>query len=95
MVKGLVDTEAKYAVYLSRQDADIAVLRREESLAIPPDLDFTSVPGLSKEIQQKVMNRRPGNIAEAGRIDGMTPAALALIVAHVRRAERINLSEAV
>lgn len=92
---GLIETEAKYAVYLARQHADIAVLRREESLHIPPELDFTAVPGLSKEVQQKIMTRRPASVAEAGRIDGMTPAALALIIAHVRRAEREAVGAAV
>lgn len=94
-VAGLIETEAKYAVYLARQHADIAVLRREESLHIPPELDFTAVPGLSKEVQQKIMTRRPASVAEAGRIDGMTPAALALIIAYVRRAEREAVGAAV
>jgi tRNA uridine 5-carboxymethylaminomethyl modification enzyme len=83
-----LEIEAKYAVYLDRQAADAAVVRREEARAIPAALDFGGLPGLSKELQQKMLSRRPRSIAEAQRIDGMTPAALGLILAHIRNAEQ-------
>jgi tRNA uridine 5-carboxymethylaminomethyl modification enzyme len=85
-----LETEARYAVYLDRQQADVAQMRREEARLIPDGLDFTDVPGLSNELKQKMTSRRPRSIAEAQRIDGMTPAALAIIVARIRHFESID-----
>ncbi|MBB6465940.1 tRNA uridine 5-carboxymethylaminomethyl modification enzyme [Aminobacter lissarensis] len=82
-----IETEAKYAVYLDRQKADAALMLKEEERVIPEALDFESVPGLSNELQQKMQMRRPRSLAEAQRIEGMTPAALAIILAHVRNSE--------
>ena len=82
-----LETEAKYAVYLDRQRADAEQIRHEEGRTIPEALDFTHVAGLSNELKQKMRERRPRSIAGAQRMDGMTPAALALIVAHVRNHE--------
>ncbi|AMS39745.1 tRNA uridine(34) 5-carboxymethylaminomethyl synthesis enzyme MnmG [Aminobacter sp. Y103A] len=82
-----IETEAKYAVYLDRQKADAALMLKEEERVIPEALDFESVPGLSNELRQKMRVRRPRSLAEAQRIDGMTPAALAIILAHVRNTE--------
>ncbi|MBU2145324.1 MAG: tRNA uridine-5-carboxymethylaminomethyl(34) synthesis enzyme MnmG [Alphaproteobacteria bacterium] len=83
-----LETEARYAVYLDRQAADAAQMRREEARIIPADVDFGEVPGLSNEIKQKLKLRRPSSLAEAQRIDGMTPAALAIVVSHIRQHER-------
>ena len=85
-----LETEARYSVYLDRQKADVAQLRREEMRLIPKDLDFSGVPGLSNELKQKMRDRRPRSIADAQRIDGMTPAALAIIVAHIRHFEDVD-----
>ena len=82
-----IETEARYAVYLDRQGADAAMLRREEARLIPPELMFDSIAGLSNELKQKLRERRPRSIADAQRIDGMTPAALALILASLRQFE--------
>ncbi|RWO11848.1 MAG: tRNA uridine-5-carboxymethylaminomethyl(34) synthesis enzyme MnmG [Mesorhizobium sp.] len=82
-----LETEAKYSVYLDRQQADVTQIRHEESRLIPALLDFASVPGLSNELKQKMLARQPRSIADAQRMEGMTPAALAIIVAHVRNAE--------
>ncbi|TJW09177.1 MAG: tRNA uridine-5-carboxymethylaminomethyl(34) synthesis enzyme MnmG [Mesorhizobium sp.] len=82
-----LETEAKYSVYLDRQQADAAQMRVEESRLIPESLDFANVPGLSNELKQKMLARQPRSIADAQRMEGMTPAALAIIVAHVRNAE--------
>ncbi|OBQ86213.1 tRNA uridine-5-carboxymethylaminomethyl(34) synthesis enzyme MnmG [Mesorhizobium sp. WSM3873] len=82
-----LETEAKYSVYLERQQADVAQIRHEESRLIPETIDFADVPGLSNELKQKMKARRPRSIADAQRMEGMTPAALAIIVAHVRNAE--------
>ncbi len=80
-----LEVEAQYAVYLDRQSASAAALRREEERAIPQGLDFSSVSGLSNEIKSKLANRQPRSIAEAQRIDGMTPAAIALILLEIKR----------
>jgi tRNA uridine 5-carboxymethylaminomethyl modification enzyme len=85
-----LETEAKYAVYLDRQSADAVQIRREEQRVIPSDLDFSAVPGLSNEIKHKLLTRGPRSLAEAQKIDGMTPAALAIIVSHIRHAERLQ-----
>ncbi|TGT65944.1 tRNA uridine-5-carboxymethylaminomethyl(34) synthesis enzyme MnmG [bacterium M00.F.Ca.ET.159.01.1.1] len=82
-----LETEAKYSVYLNRQQADVAQIRHEESRLIPEAIDFSDVPGLSNELKQKMKLRQPRSIADAQRMEGMTPAALAIIVAHVRNAE--------
>lgn len=84
-----IEIEAKYAVYLDRQKADAALILKEEERTIPEALDFESVPGLSNELRLKMKLRRPRSLAEAQRIDGMTPAALAIILAHVRNAEAL------
>jgi tRNA uridine 5-carboxymethylaminomethyl modification enzyme len=80
-----LEADAKYSVYLDRQDEDVARFRRSESVAIPPDLDYAGISGLSNELRQKFLTVRPNNIGQAGRIEGMTPAALALVAAHARR----------
>ncbi|CCV04286.1 glucose-inhibited cell-division protein [Mesorhizobium metallidurans STM 2683] len=82
-----LETEAKYSVYLDRQQADVTQIRHEESRRIPASLDFAAVPGLSNELKQKMRLRQPRSIADAQRMEGMTPAALAIIAAHVRNAE--------
>ena len=81
-----VETDARYAVYLERQDADIAAFRRDEALLLPPGLAYRSLPGLSAELAMKLEAIRPVSLGQAGRIEGMTPAALTLLAAHARRA---------
>jgi tRNA uridine 5-carboxymethylaminomethyl modification enzyme len=83
-----LETDAKYDVYLSRQAADVASYRRDEGFALPDDLDYAALRGLSNEVRQKLQSIRPRTIGQAGRIDGITPAALTLLVAHVRREGR-------
>jgi tRNA uridine 5-carboxymethylaminomethyl modification enzyme len=86
-ISSQLEIDAKYAVYLDRQTADIASYRRDESFELPEELDYAALKGLSNEIRQKLQALRPGTIGQAGRIDGITPAALTLLVAHVRRAK--------
>jgi tRNA uridine 5-carboxymethylaminomethyl modification enzyme len=83
-----LEIEAKYDVYLERQAADIAAYRRDESLELPENLNYAELRGLSNEARQKLTAVRPRTIAQAGRIDGMTPAALMLILAHLKREGR-------
>jgi tRNA uridine 5-carboxymethylaminomethyl modification enzyme len=80
-----LETDAKYSVYLDRQTADIESYRKDESFVLPEELDYAALPGLSHEIRQKLAAHKPRTIGQAGRIDGITPAALTLLVAHVRR----------
>jgi len=83
-----LETEARYAVYLERQAADTEMIRQEERTAIPEDTNFDAVPGLSNELRDKLKRRCPRTLAEAQRIDGMTPAALALILMTIRNNSR-------
>jgi tRNA uridine 5-carboxymethylaminomethyl modification enzyme len=80
-----IEIDAKYDVYLSRQAADVAAYRRDESFTLPDDLDYAALPGLSNEVKQKLIAQKPRTIGHAAKIDGLTPAALTLLVAHVRR----------
>jgi tRNA uridine 5-carboxymethylaminomethyl modification enzyme len=79
-----IGREAVYAHYLPRQDETLAVLRRDESVEIPADFDYAMVGGLSHELRDKLERARPGNLAQAGRIEGMTPAALVLLLGRLR-----------
>jgi tRNA uridine 5-carboxymethylaminomethyl modification enzyme len=80
-----LEIDAKYHVYLSRQTADVESYRRDENLVLDENLDYANLPGLSNEVRQKLQSHRPRTIGQAGRIDGVTPAALTLLVAHMRR----------
>lgn len=82
-----LEIECQYAVYLERQKSDADMVRREESSRIPDDMDFDGLPGLSNELKQKLKLHRPLSIGHAQRIDGMTPAALAIIIAHMRQSK--------
>ena len=81
-----LEIDARYDVYLRRQDADIAAFRKDEAIAIPAATDYGAISGLSAELRQKLDRDRPASLAQASRIDGMTPAALMLILAHVKKA---------
>jgi tRNA uridine 5-carboxymethylaminomethyl modification enzyme len=83
-----IEIEAGYAVYLDRQDQDIAAMRRDEALEIPGELDFAMLSGLSAELVGRLRKTRPANLGQAARMEGMTPAALTLIAAHARKARR-------
>jgi tRNA uridine 5-carboxymethylaminomethyl modification enzyme len=87
-IAGQVEIDAKYAVYLSRQAADIESYRRDDSFALPEDIDYAAMTGLSNEARQKLAASRPRTVGHAARLDGITPAALMLVVAHVRRQGR-------
>jgi tRNA uridine 5-carboxymethylaminomethyl modification enzyme len=83
-----IEIEAKYDVYMQRQAADVDSYRRDESFELPSEFDYATLPGLSNEVRQKLSTTRPRTIGQAGRIDGITPAALTLLVAHARRRKR-------
>jgi tRNA uridine 5-carboxymethylaminomethyl modification enzyme len=83
-----VDADAKYQAYVDRQQHELARQRRDESLEIPPDFDFNSIAGLSNELRVKFGSRRPSTIGHASRMEGVTPAALLLLAAHLHRRHR-------
>jgi tRNA uridine 5-carboxymethylaminomethyl modification enzyme len=80
----LLEIEAGYSVYLKRQKADILAILKDESLLIPGDFSYDRISGLSNEIKFKLKNALPGNLGQAARIDGITPAALTLLLAHIK-----------
>lgn len=85
-----IETEARYSVYLERQKIESEAIRFEEGREIPADIDFAEVPGLSNELKQKLALRRPRSVAEAQRIEGMTPAAMAIIISRLRLANPLR-----
>ena len=80
-----LEADAKYAVYLARQTEDVANYRREDGMVLPQDLDYSRLSGLSNELREKFLTIRPRSVGQAGRIEGVTPAALALVAAHTKR----------
>ncbi|MBV9990116.1 MAG: tRNA uridine-5-carboxymethylaminomethyl(34) synthesis enzyme MnmG [Alphaproteobacteria bacterium] len=83
-IRDQLEIDAQYAGYLGRQEADILAFRRDEGLCLPDGLDYDAIRGLSTEVRQKLASIRPATLGQAARIDGITPAALTLVLAHVR-----------
>ncbi|MBL8894232.1 MAG: tRNA uridine-5-carboxymethylaminomethyl(34) synthesis enzyme MnmG, partial [Rhizobiales bacterium] len=84
-VVAALEADALYSGYMSRQAADIDAMRKDEKLELPGDLDYAVLPSLSAEVKQKLQRTRPATIGQAARIEGMTPAALAQLLSHVKR----------
>jgi tRNA uridine 5-carboxymethylaminomethyl modification enzyme len=82
-----LEIDAKYDVYLERQSADVEAFRRDEGMVLS-EVDYQQVPGLSNEVRAKLAKARPFTVGQAGRIDGMTPAALGILAAYLRREAR-------
>jgi len=84
-----VEIQAKYQGYIERQQEEIARHRRGEALPLPEDLDYRSVRGLSVEVQERLNRQRPETLGQAARMTGVTPAAISLLLVHLKRlAER-------
>jgi tRNA uridine 5-carboxymethylaminomethyl modification enzyme len=83
-----LETDAKYDVYLARQAADVDSFRRDEALVLGDGMDYGQVPGLSNEVRQKLQQARPWTLGHAARLDGITPAALGILSAYLRREMR-------
>jgi len=81
-------TDALYQQYTDRQERDAQLLRKEEAVGIPADFDYDSLSGLSNELKDKLKRARPINLAAASAIEGMTPAALTLVLAVLRSDRR-------
>lgn len=88
-----LEIDAKYDVYLKRQTADVDAFRRDEGLVLT-DVDYADVPGLSNEARAKLQKAQPRTVGQAGRIDGMTPAALGILAAYLRREARRKSTKA-
>jgi tRNA uridine 5-carboxymethylaminomethyl modification enzyme len=88
-----LEIDAKYDVYLKRQTADVGAFRRDEGLVLA-DIDYADVPGLSNEARAKLEAARPRTVGQAGRLDGLTPAALGILAAYLRREARRKTSKA-
>ncbi|KTD34364.1 glucose-inhibited division protein A [Legionella moravica] len=80
-----IEIQNKYAGYIERQEQDIEKLRKYEHTALPEHLDYTTVTGLSSEVMQKLAKIKPTSLAQAGRISGVTPAALSLLLVHLKK----------
>lgn len=80
-----LEIEARYAAYLDRQNADIEAFRRDEGLRIPDDIDYRAIAGLSNEVREKLETARPATLGAAARISGVTPAAVTLVLGHIKR----------
>jgi tRNA uridine 5-carboxymethylaminomethyl modification enzyme len=81
-----LEVDARYASYVERQEADVLAFRKEEGVRIPADFDYAAVASLSAEVRQKLERLRPATLAQASRMEGMTPAALMLLLAHLKKA---------
>ncbi|RZJ41261.1 MAG: tRNA uridine-5-carboxymethylaminomethyl(34) synthesis enzyme MnmG, partial [Brevundimonas sp.] len=84
-VREQIEIDAGYAGYLDRQASDAEALRREEALALPVDLDYAGIGGLSNEVREKLLMIQPRTLGQAGRIEGMTPGALTALLSHVKK----------
>jgi tRNA uridine 5-carboxymethylaminomethyl modification enzyme len=84
-IRQQIETDAQYAGYLDRQKADIAAFRRDERLQLPENMDFLSIEGMSNEVRQKLAAARPTTLGQAARVDGITPAALTLLLHLAKR----------
>ncbi|MDU8927978.1 tRNA uridine-5-carboxymethylaminomethyl(34) synthesis enzyme MnmG [Alisedimentitalea sp. MJ-SS2] len=89
-IRTQLETDALYANYIERQKRDVEALKRDEGHLIPLDFDYSAIESLSNELKTKLTQARPANLAQAGRIDGMTPAALALLLAVLRRGKKVG-----
>ena len=85
VIREQVEIDAGYAGYLTRQTADAEALRREDSLILPADLDYSAIGGLSTEVREKLSMVQPRTLGQAGRIEGVTPGALTALLSHVKR----------
>jgi tRNA uridine 5-carboxymethylaminomethyl modification enzyme len=82
-----VETQAKYAGYIERQQLEIERQRRHEQLHLPEDLDYAQVRGLSNEVCDKLSRQRPATLGQAARIPGITPAAISILLIHLKKRE--------
>jgi len=92
-VREQVEIDAHYEGYIGRQEAEIVSFRKDESLRIPADLDYKDIPGLSNEAKEKLSEARPLSFGQAGRVDGVTPGALTILLGYLKGRGKKNRSE--
>jgi tRNA uridine 5-carboxymethylaminomethyl modification enzyme len=80
-----VDIQAKYHGYIERQKEDVAKMAQQEAMAIPADIDYAQLNGLSIEVRQRLAQHRPQTVGQAGRIQGVTPAAISILLVHLKK----------
>lgn len=85
-----VEIQVKYEGYIARQENEIIKLRRHEETRLPADLDYDNIPGLSNEIKQKLITHQPETLGQASRISGVTPAAVSLLIVHLKKRSLLN-----
>lgn len=85
-----IEIEVKYSGYIDRQSQEIAKLKKNENIKIPVDIDYSQIKGLSNEVRQKLSTVKPETLAQASRISGVTPAAVSLLLVHLKRHQAIN-----
>ncbi len=87
-IRAQLEVAAKYAGYIERQEEEIARQRRNEETRLPPDLDYSRVAGLSNEVRQKLEQIRPTTVGQAARVSGVTPAAVSILLVHLKKSSR-------
>ena len=87
-IRAQLEVAAKYTGYIERQEEEIARLRRNEETRLPPDLDYSRVAGLSNEVRQKLEQIRPATVGQAARVSGVTPAAVSILLVHLKKSTR-------
>jgi tRNA uridine 5-carboxymethylaminomethyl modification enzyme len=87
-----LEVDARYASYIRRQDEDVEALRRDEAIAIPADFDYGALPSLSNELRLKLSRQKPSTIAQAAKLEGMTPAATLVLLGHLKAASAARKS---
>jgi tRNA uridine 5-carboxymethylaminomethyl modification enzyme len=87
-IRTQLDVAAKYSGYIERQEEEIARQRRNEETRLPEDLDYARVAGLSNEVRQKLADVRPATVGQAARVAGVTPAAVSILLVHLKKSNR-------
>ncbi len=87
-IRAQLEVAAKYAGYIERQEEEIARQRRNEDTRLPEDLDYSRVAGLSNEVRQKLAQVRPATVGQAARVAGVTPAAVSILLVHLKKSSR-------
>ncbi len=90
-----VQIQAKYQGYIDRQQDEIDKLKRHEATPLPEDLDYQRIEGLSHEIRQKLSEARPQTLAQAGRVSGVTPAAVSILLIHLKKRRMLDKQQVV
>lgn len=89
-IRRQIERDALYSHYIERQARDILAMKRDEGIEIPPDFDYSALSSLSNELKTKMEHHRPRNLSQASKIEGVTPAALTLLLAHIRKSQKIR-----